>query len=187
MRDSLGRGGSLVETTGSENVELLAAHIALLVLRAHVPGAREGILYIISPSTQATAAHEAAAVLAALSKPVELEGSPVHDAILIVHRSPTGALLARHREHLELAVPSWRSVIQQRMDPDAATILIRRRDNPADALRIPFQALATWIRDYSMDHTFGGFWTNPPPGTCGIIEVSEPPRFDARIEITYDT
>jgi hypothetical protein len=176
-----------VQTTGSDNVELLAAHIALLVLRAQVPGAREEMLYIISPATQATAAHEAAGVLAALPKPVELEGSPVHDAILIVHRSLTGALQARHREHLEFAIPSWRSVIQQRVDPDTATILIRRSGNPADALRIPFEALARWMPDYWMGHQLGGVWADPPPGTCGIIEVSEPPRFEARIEISHDT
>ena len=175
-----------METTRWDDVELLASHISLLVLRAQVAGVQEAELYIISPGTQAVSAQKAASMLLELPKPVELEGRLSHDAIVVAHRSLTGTHIAHHQNDVESSVALWRSAIQERANPDTATILIRRRGNSRDALRIPFAALAVWMRDYSMNFTLGGVWSDPAGGTCGVIEVSEAPRFEGRIEMADD-
>src|SRR5262245_4457293 len=177
-----------MEPIHSDHVSLLAAHIALLVLRTQTSAASAGLLYIIPPRTQGITAQDAAVVLAALSKPVKLEARIAHGVILAAHGPVTGDLRVRHSQELESSIALWEPPIRRRtqLDPSVATLLIRNQVNPGDALRIPFEALAAWMRDYSMPSSLGGIWVDLPPGVCGIIEVSEPPHFEGTIHIAND-
>src|SRR5437879_365984 len=132
--------------SGSDDLRLLAAHIALLVLRTQVPAAGEVLDYVIPPATGRVTAEEAAGLLAALGKPVGLAGKHKSDAIHVSHDSLTGARLARHQNRLESRVALWESAVRKHahVDPDAARLLFRNRADPRDAFAVSFRAFVVW-------------------------------------------
>jgi hypothetical protein len=135
--------------SGSDDLGLLAAHIALLVLRTQVPAAGEPLDYIIPPATGRLTAEEAAGRLATLRKPVGLAGKRKSDAILVSHDSLTGARLARHQNRFKSRVALWESAIRKRahVDPDAARLLFRNRADPRDAFAVSFKAFRVWMQE----------------------------------------
>jgi hypothetical protein len=155
--------------SSAQTIDVDAARIALLALRADLARGAAVTGYVIAPAQRSVDMREAANSLAGMQKPVRCSGS-LRGTLMIVQCTPW--------EGVRLPA-TWLNTLRQRCGEDlgVAKLLIRRVGDSTDVATVDGGAFLTWATDYVV--TSSEAINNAavaPPGVCGVFDFSAPPQ-----------